>query len=110
MLRFAFVNEGADREYRSLPDDIQDEFGKELRRLQYGEKPNVPIEYLRESVGHGVVELKINGSPAYRCIYVAKYENTIIVLHSFRKTTNRVDKPALELAKSRLKDFLASIK
>jgi putative component of toxin-antitoxin plasmid stabilization module len=28
-------------------------------------------------VGAGVIELIINGGPAYRCIYIAKYAKTI---------------------------------
>ena len=109
MLKFAFVNDAAEREYKSLPTTIQDTFGKDLRRLQFGEPPKEPIQPL-SGIGSGVVELKINGSPAYRCVYVAKYIETIVVLHSFEKTTNGVDRPAMALAEKRLKELLAEIK
>ena len=46
MLRFAFINDAAEREYKKLPELIQDEFGKDLRRIQFGEKPIKPITYL----------------------------------------------------------------
>ncbi|WP_416456029.1 type II toxin-antitoxin system RelE/ParE family toxin [Saccharophagus degradans] len=49
------------------------------------------------------MELKINGSPAFRCVYVAKYLNTVVVLHSFTKTTNGVDRKAMKIAEQRLK-------
>lgn len=104
MKKFAFVSDAAEREYRALPDKVQDEFGKGLRSVQFGEAPILPIEYL-DSIGAGVIELKINGSPAYRCIYIAKYKNTVVVLHSFTKTTNGVDKKAMALAKRRLKSL-----
>lgn len=110
MKQFAFVSDAAEREYKSLPEDVQDEFGKDLRRIQFGQDPILPIEHLSSSVGIGAIELKINGSPAYRCVYVTKYENTIIVLHSFVKTTNGVDQPAMALAKKRLKQLIAEIK
>ena len=52
------------------------------------------------SIGAGVIEMIINGSPAYRCIYIAKYADTIFVLHSFVKTTNRTDRHAMAVAET----------
>jgi phage-related protein len=51
-----------------------------------------------------------NGSPAFRCIYVAKYLDTIVVLHAFVKTTNGIDRQAMKVADQRLKELLAGIK
>ncbi|MEQ9874130.1 type II toxin-antitoxin system RelE/ParE family toxin [Pectobacterium brasiliense] len=109
MKNFAFVNYAAEREYRSLPADIQDEFGKDLRLIQYGQDSTLPIGFL-DGVGIGVIELKINGSPAYRCVYVAKYIDTVVVLHSFKKTTNGVDRKAKEVAEQRLKALMADVR
>jgi len=39
MLNFAFVSEAAAREYQYLPENIQNEFGKDLRYIQYGQSP-----------------------------------------------------------------------
>ncbi len=108
MKRFAFVSDAAEREYKKLPEGIQDEFGKDLRRIQFGQNPELAIEHLN-NVGAGVVELKINGSPAFRCIYVTKYLDTVVVLHSFSKTTNDVDRPAMKVAEQRLKSFKAEL-
>ena len=36
--------------------------------------------------------------------------DTIIVLHSFTKTTNGVDRKAMKVAEQRLKDLLAELK
>ncbi|GAB6139826.1 hypothetical protein JCM14076_05550 [Methylosoma difficile] len=63
-----------------------------------------------DSVGAGVIELRKNGSPAFRCVYVAKYEDTVVVLHAFAKTTNGVDRQALKVAEQRLKELLAELK
>ena len=108
MKRFAFVSEAAEREYKQLPESIQDEFGKDLRRIQYGQDPELKVEHLN-SIGAGVVELKINGSPAFRCIYVAKYLDAVVVLHSFTKTTNGVDRQAMKVAQQRLKELKLTI-
>jgi phage-related protein len=73
-------------------------------RVQYSRDPALAIKQL-SSVGAGAIELIINGSPAYRCIYIAKYANTIFVLHSFVKTTNRTDRHAMAVAENRLKEL-----
>lgn len=109
MKKFAFVSEAARKEYKDLPAKIQDEFGMDLRRIQSGEETRLPIRYL-ESVGQGIIELKKNGSPAFRCVYVAKYLDTVYVLHSFKKTTNQVDKQAMEVVKQRYKELLEELK
>ncbi|MGX9522769.1 type II toxin-antitoxin system RelE/ParE family toxin [Vibrio mediterranei] len=106
VLQFAFVNDAAEREYKKFPENVQDEFGKDLRKIQYGQRPESPIEFL-DGVGAGVVELKINGSPAYRCVYVTKYLDTVVVLHSFAKTTNGKNRQAMKVATQRLKELKA---
>ncbi|HKS13049.1 MAG TPA: type II toxin-antitoxin system RelE/ParE family toxin [Pseudomonas sp.] len=47
----------------------------------------------------------INGSPAYRCVYVAKYADMVVVLHSFVKTTNGSERHAMQVAEGRMKEF-----
>ena len=39
--KFAFVSAAAEREYKDLPKDVQDDFGKDLRRIQYGQADQV---------------------------------------------------------------------
>ncbi|MDH0646722.1 type II toxin-antitoxin system RelE/ParE family toxin [Pseudomonas sp. GD03858] len=105
MRKFAFVSAAAEREYKDLPQDVQDDFGKDLRRIQYGQDPERSIKSLTDSVGAGAIELIINGSPAFRCVYVAKYADMVVVLHSFVKTTNRSDRHAMQVAEDRLKEL-----
>lgn len=56
MKKFAFVNDAAEREYKALPADVQDDFGKDLRRIQFGQDPELPIDFM-DSIGIGVIEL-----------------------------------------------------
>jgi len=108
MKQFAFVNDAAAREYKALPKDVQQEFGTSLRAVQDDKKPFLITRSLK-SIGAGVIELKINGSPAFRCVYIAKFLNTIFVLHSFEKTTNHVDKQAMKTVEKRHKELLAEL-
>jgi phage-related protein len=98
--QYAFVSDAAEREFKKLPLKIQLRFLTDLKAIAKGTRPFSDFTTLT-SVGPGAVELKKNGSPAYRCVYVAKYNNTVYVLHSFEKTTNGVDKKAMDLAAKR---------
>lgn len=108
MRQFAFVSDAAEREYKALPKEVQQEFGTSLRAVQDNKKPFLPITLLK-SIGAGVIELKINGSPAFRCVYIAKFFDTIFVLHSFEKTTNGVDKQAMKTLEKRYKELKAEL-
>lgn len=106
---FAWVNDSAEKEYKALPIEIQYQFGVSLNRVQESRKPLVDITAL-SSIGNGVIELKINGSPAYRCVYIAKYNNVVYVLHSFEKTTNGVDRKAMKTATARYKELMSNLR
>ncbi|BAQ63704.1 type II toxin-antitoxin system RelE/ParE family toxin [Geminocystis sp. NIES-3709] len=108
MKKFAFINDAAEREYKELPKEIQQDFGVSLKAIQENKKPFLHITPLK-SIGVGVIELKINGSPAFRCVYIAKFMNTVIVLHSFKKTTNQVDKQAMKTLTQRYKELQVEI-
>lgn len=64
MKQFAFVSDAAEREYKDLPQEVQREFGISLRAVQDNKKPFLPIKSF-SSIGAGVIELKINGSPCF---------------------------------------------
>ena len=78
--------------------------GRVLRYYEWP-GPDRPIKSLTESVGTGAIELIINGSPAFRCVYVVKFADMIVVLHSFVKTTNRSDRHAMQVAEERMKEL-----
>jgi len=101
---FAFVSQAAEREFKELPLKIQERFLLDLKAIAIGSRPFSSFESLT-NVGAGVIELKKNGSPAYRCVYVAKYNETVYVLHSFAKTTNGVDRKAMSTIASRYKEI-----
>ena len=47
MLKFAFVSDAAEREYKELPEWVQDDFGKDLRRIQFNEETSLPVTQLK---------------------------------------------------------------
>jgi len=110
MKKFCFINNPSLKEFKALPTDIKMRFSNDLNAICQGKAPFSKFKHIGDSVGIGAVELKINGSPAYRTIYVAKYRNTVYVLHSFVKTSNGVDKKAMSTARKRYKLMLSELK
>ncbi|WP_369921370.1 type II toxin-antitoxin system RelE/ParE family toxin [Marinomonas polaris] len=107
---FRFVNAAAKREFGKLPKDIQLLFATSLNAVAQDQDPLVNFKHIADSVGKGAIELIENGSPAYRAVYCAKFGDTIFLLHSFVKTTNGVDKKAMNTVKKRYKDMMDIVK
>jgi len=103
MKQFEFINKRSLKEFKALPEEVQEQFATDLQAVGEGKNPFSDIKHLTESVGTGAIELIENGSPAYRTVYAAKFVDTVYVLHSFTKTTNGVDKKAMATAKGRYK-------
>ncbi len=88
---------------RDFPKPVKMDFGAQLRLLQRGE---LPKDFKKmNGVGSGVFELREqDASHWYRVIYLAKIDDTIHVLHSFRKKSGKTSKQDIETAKTRLKN------
>lgn len=50
-----------------------------------------------------VFEIRIKVKDCYRILYAFPYKNTVILLHIFKKKTNKISKKNLDLAINRLK-------
>lgn len=86
-----------------MPDKIQKRFANDFNAISQNKEPFSKFKHVKNSVGIGAVELIENGRPAYRTVYVAKFVDTIFILHSFTKTTSSVDRQAIDTAKQRYK-------
>jgi phage-related protein len=75
-------------EIRAFPEDAREEAGFQLYRVQSGLEP---IDWKpMPSVAPGVQEIRIrDDGNQYRVIYVAKFEDTVFVLHCFPKKHKR---------------------
>ena len=94
---------------RDFPDEIKQQSGYELHKVQCGEMPTdfKPMQ----SIGSGVIEIRLRDqSGAYRIIYIAKFAEMVFVLHAFQKKTQRTSQQDLNLAKQRLNELQQRIK
>ncbi len=82
---------------KSFPHEAKREVGYQLDKVQNGLSPNdwKPMK----NVGAGVNEIRVKDAGGiYRVIYVAKFEETIYVLHAFQKKTQKTSKADIEIA------------
>ncbi len=88
---------------KSLPEKVRQIVGAELMAVQSGYEPSdwKPMS----SIGPGVREIRVQYEGQYRVIYIAKFGESIYVLHAFRKKTQRTSRQDLDLARNRLKQI-----
>ena len=82
---------------------IREEFGQQLLRVQMGLMPNnyKPIN----TVGPGAYEIRVQDADGIaRLVYVAKFHDTVCVLHVFTKKSQRAPKTDIDLAKKRYRE------
>jgi phage-related protein len=94
---------GSSREdLRAFPREARREIGYQLEHVQEGVEPDDwrPMS----AVGPGVREIRVQeSSGAFRCIYLAKRQEGIYVLHCFQKKTQKISRQDLDLAERRFK-------
>jgi|ERR1700756_1222058 len=82
---------------------VRDELGQQLLRVQMGLMPNnyKPMS----AVGPGAYEIRVQDADGIaRLMYVAKFHDTIYVLHVFTKKSRRTPKTDIDLAKKRYRE------
>lgn len=97
---------GSREDVRAFPDDARIEAGWQLELVQRGDDPDdwKPMQV----VGPGVREIRIReASGAFRIIYLAVFEDRVLVLHAFQKKTQATSKRDLDMAAQRLKRWKA---
>jgi len=84
----------------AFPIGARREAGYQLSKVRHGEEPSdwKPMN----TIGAGVREIRLHDeSGAFRVIYVAKFADTIYVLHAFQKKTQKTSARDLQLATTR---------
>lgn len=90
---------------RDWPDEAKSQAGYQIHRLQDGLQPDSwkPLG----TAGKGVREIRITAMNGWwRVVYVHVIEDTVHVLHCFKKKTNRISKEDLAIANTRYKDLI----
>ena len=85
---------------REFPEDVRQDAGYQLDKLQRGLQPDDFKPML--TIGKGVEEIRLwDDSGTFRVIYSARLKEMVIVLHAFQKKTQATSRRDMELAKDR---------
>ena len=89
---------------RDFPDAARSQAGYQLREVQKG---NDPTDWKpMKTIGVGVREIRIReASGAFRIIYLATMEDSVVVLHAFQKKTQATPQKDIDLAANRLRKW-----
>jgi phage-related protein len=94
---------------KAFPDPAKRRAGSQIDKVQNGLDPDdwKPME----DIGAGVKEIRLKDtSGIYRVLYVAKFAETVYVLHCFKKTTQQTSKADKTLATKRYKDLMQELR
>jgi phage-related protein len=83
--------------------DVVEEHDDEIPLKDY---PPAQKKSMKETIGEHAMQLTIKGGDSYRVIYVAKFEEAIYVLHSFKKKSEGVMKKEYRTAALRYKELV----
>ncbi|HCG03047.1 MAG TPA: addiction module toxin RelE [Chloroflexi bacterium] len=93
------------KELRAMPDEVKDEIGYALDRVQKGETPDIATKMKGDL--SDVMELHVDeGGDTYRTMYTVKLEGVVYVLDTFKKKAKRgreTPRADLERVRQRLK-------
>ena len=84
---------------KNFPAEARRTAGFELHFVQQGLMPSdwKPMP----QVGQGAMEIRIRVLGEWRVVYVAKFADTVYVLHAFQKKTQKTRQEDIELARKR---------
>lgn len=89
-LEFDFASTAAEREYKKLPEDVQDAFGSGFMALQIHRAPLVESKTLSGFGSANVRELIFDDETGtYRAAYTIELEGCIYLLHSWKKKSTQ---------------------
>tara|TARA_Y100000310_G_C20324127_1_gene642157 strand:+ start:363 stop:716 length:354 start_codon:yes stop_codon:yes gene_type:complete len=103
-----FYNKKVEESLASFDETTITRFVTQLEMVSWGATPTQVPKELKHTVGPGAFELKRNGKPAKRCIYVIEEQGKVLVLHVFKKTCDGVDRKNMATAKKRYKAWKKS--
>jgi phage-related protein len=98
----AWVGRSLD-ELRDFPEEARREAGHQLYLVQLGLEPDDwrPMP----SIGPGVIEIRLHSETEHRVFYVAKFAESVYVLHAFEKKTQKTSQADIDLGRANLKEL-----
>lgn len=102
MRKNIFVDKNAQKELREFSEEVQLEFEAYFKILEIEGKLELPHA---KKISRDLFEIRIKLQGQYRGFYAYVGKLDIVILHFFRKKTQKTPKKDLELAQKRYKQY-----
>ena len=95
---------GSKKKIKRFPNPARQQAGYQLWRVQQGLLPTdcKPMG----SIGAGAVEIRLHEHHEHRVLYVAKFEESVYVLHAFEKKSRRTERHDVKAAREAYREVL----
>ncbi len=101
------IHRRCQHELDDFPIVVRKDLADAVARLEVGHTLSMPLSRPMPSIGAGVHELRLRDrSGAYRVIYGVVTKVGVVLLHGFKKTTEKTPQRNIEIAQKRLKEVL----
>ncbi len=101
--------EAAHDDLMEIPEAVRHDFGYALYSVQRGEMPDNATPFEGSTGGNIMKLVERHDTDTYRCVFAAKFEHAVYVLHVFKKkSTSGISTPKreVETVKARFKRAL----
>ncbi len=75
----------ARKELKAMPEEVIDAFGNDLWSIQCGDTPANASPFEGSKAGNIMKLTERHDGNTYRCVYAAKFQKAVFVLHVFQK-------------------------
>ncbi len=94
---------------KDFPSSVRSDAGRNLFRIQQGKEP--PDSKTLPEIGSGIQELRVwDETGTHRVIFIAKFAESVYVLHAFQKKTQTMSSRDLNLVRKRYDEVRESRK
>ena len=87
----------------SLDEDTEDKINASLRKFR--DDYRFRQEPYCKKITKDIFEIRVKAKDCYRILYAFLYKDTVVLLHIFKKKTNKIFRKDLKLAINRLKIY-----
>jgi phage-related protein len=98
-----FIDTGALKELKLLPEKIQARFKKLFEILEYEGFLREPFA---KKIGSELFEVRVSLGGQWRALYSYGRKNEVVVLTAFLKKTQKTPKQEIHIAQKRMKKYL----
>ncbi len=99
-----YISESNDNPVKVFLNDLEErERGKILRVVKYIQEYGLDavLPHVRKLTGIPLWEIRILGKDSIRIVYVVPYEQTVLLLHGFRKKAQKTPQREIRIAMER---------